>query len=260
MSKDKYSSSHSLDYALKEYCVDEGPIDIQPMETICKHLSLSAFQELCGNMSLGQLGQVITDLGERIRRIEHQIDDRPDAPQHWIIGAKSALSIMSHKRMIASSRISKIRSGAVTVIADRMGGTEHVTDKRLLMIKCLSNIIDTHCNFSRVNADERAVIQAGREMAEFNQQYNGDISYNPVKQSISLPDGTEIASVTKVGPCPDEYGHMMARSWKMAALLSRMVQVVGQDQCAVDHDPNKCSKCYESRLHDEAIDLLSEVR
>ncbi len=236
------------------------------MDYLCKQTTCSEFNEKCSYYNYSQIHQIYSELQHRASRIKHQLEERGDYDQAWKIKANSALSIIRHKTGIAKCRLDSIRDNHISILMNDIGGSGWIIGKRLVMIKCLVHMIDHYCNIGSMSQEEKSVLDSCRTAADLdNAPKFGGFSYDAVKNTLYNEENEEIAKVTMAGYMADEIGFLLAVAPAMSNLLARsegiLDDVIKLAKCKDnDHDDVKCVKCSSEKLHDNIIDILTEIR
>jgi hypothetical protein len=246
--------------------VTDNSITIPEMDYLCKNTSCAEFHEKCSYFNYSQVHQINSELQNRASRIKHQLDERGDFDQRWKMSAMSALSIIKHKIVIVNSRLNSIRDNHISILMNDIGGSGWIKGKRLVMIKCLIHMIDHYAKITSFSPEEKSVLDACRVAADLDDvpKFSG-FTYDPIKKSLIDESGNEIAKITQSGFMEDEIGFSLALNPAMANLLGRTEEVleyvINNHLCRDDnHDDSKCRKCSSEKLHDEIIELLTEIK
>jgi hypothetical protein len=204
--------------------IPDGQIDLDLMDRYCRHLPIHTFNEVCQSLSYRQLCQVQYELSQRASRIKSQIDSSHINDVDWRKRSNSAYLILQHKRLIVSNRIDTIRNNNISSLVDKFGSLSNVQSNRLLLIKCLLSIIDNYSSINKLPDLERSVIDSCRVLSS-SQTYEpkfDDFSYNPVTGKVVSDNSIEIASLSPMGYRTEENGYLLAASFKMLDVLTRI--------------------------------------
>lgn len=243
----------------------DGPIDVDEMEEICRRYSYSQFQIYVNNASYSEVSQVREELVIRAGRIKIQLENR-SAGESWRKLAVTALDIINNKLKIAQLRVDQIRRDNISNLMLKHGGLSHLNGNRLVFIKILLDIIDRN-NRVKFTAEELSALDVCRSIGNVpeNLDFNG-LSYNPVRSSINLENGTEVATVNTSFFMSEEYGYRFAAVDEMRRLLARsesMANYLGSSTSCKEngeHNPSKCTHCFSDGLRKDITALMSRIR